>query len=285
MAILLDGKAIAEKIKAEVLAETSEMKEKPGLAVIIVGENPASRIYVDSKKKDCLACGVRSVEIILQESAGEAVLLEEIQKLNKREDIHGILVQFPLPKGYDPDKAAAAIAPEKDVDAIHLHNAGRVMTGDYGFLPCTPSGVMELLDAYDIEPRGKHCVMVGCSNIVGKPQAMLMLQRDATVSICHSQTVDLAFHTKQADILIVAVGRADLITKEMVKPGAVVVDIGINRTPEGKICGDVAFSQVEPIASHISPVPGGVGPVTRAVLMKNTLLAAKGFYGAKAPTE
>ena len=275
MAIILDGKALAEEVRGRVRAEVEQTGLNPGLAVVIVGENPASRIYVDSKKKDCAACRIRSEEFALPADAGEEKLLAVIEELNRRPDIHGILVQLPLPKGYSEQKVIAAIAPEKDVDAFHLINVGRIMVGDYAFLPCTPAGVMELLDHYGIDPKGKHCVIVGRSDIVGKPQAMMLLHKHATVTICHSRTPDLGAMTRQADILVAAVGKVNLITADMVKPGAVVIDVAMNRDENGKLCGDVDFAGVEPVASYITPVPGGVGPMTRAMLMCNTLTAAK----------
>ena len=275
MATILDGKALAEEVRAKVRAEVEESGLNPGLAVVIVGENPASRIYVDSKKKDCAACGIRSEEFALAADAGEDELLAVIAQLNERPDINGILVQLPLPEGYREQKVIQAISPEKDVDAFHLINVGRIMVGDYAFLPCTPAGVMELLDRYGIDPKGKHCVVVGRSDIVGKPQAMMLLHRHATVTICHSRTPDLAVITRQADILVAAVGKVNLITADMVKPGAVVIDVAMNRDENGKLCGDVDFAGVEPVASYITPVPGGVGPMTRAMLMQNTLTAAK----------
>jgi len=279
MAKILDGKALAEKIRTEVRAEIEQSKLNPGLAVVIVGENPASRIYVDNKKKDCAACGIRSEEFALPEDAGEEALLNLIEELNQRADIHGILVQLPLPKGYAEQKVIQAISPDKDVDAFHLLNVGRIMEGNYAFLPCTPAGVMALLDHYGIDPAGKHCVVVGRSNIVGKPQAMLLLHKNATVTICHSRTPDLGAMTRQADILVAAVGKVDLITADMVKPGAVVIDVAMNRGADGKLCGDVDFPNVEPLASYITPVPGGVGPMTRAILLCNTLTAAKRLSG------
>ena len=279
MAIRLDGKALAEELRKEIREEIENLGIKPGLAVIIIGESPAARIYVESKKKDCAAYGLESAEFSLPEDTTEDTLLNLITELNQRPDIHGILIQLPLPEGFSKDKIINAISPEKDVDAFHPSNIGRVMTGDYSFLPCTPAGVMELLAHYEIGLVGQHVVMVGCSNIVGKPQALLMLNKDATVTICHSFTRDLGSMTRQADILVVAAGQKGLITKDMVKPGAVVVDIGINRGEDGKIYGDVDFPEVEPIASYITPVPGGVGPMTRAVLMRNTLTAAKRLSG------
>jgi len=279
MAKILDGKGLAEQVRAQVKTEIEQSGLNPGLAVVIVGENPASRIYVDNKKKDCVACGIRSEEFALPEDAGEEALLCLIEELNQRGDIHGILVQLPLPKGYAEQKVIQAISPDKDVDAFHLLNVGRIMEGNYAFLPCTPAGVMALLDHYGIDPAGKHCVVVGRSNIVGKPQAMLLLHKNATVTICHSRTPDLGAMTRQADILVAAVGKADLITADMVKPDAVVIDVAMNRNADGKLCGDVDFPNVEPLASYITPVPGGVGPMTRAILMRNTLTAAKRLSG------
>jgi len=275
MATLLDGTALAGEIKAQVRAKIRETGINPGLAVVIVGENPASRIYVDYKKRDCAECGIRSEEFALPADAGEDALLACVAELNRRADIHGILVQQPLPKGYDEKKVFQAISPDKDVDAFHPVNVGRIVSGDYGFLPCTPAGVLALLDHYGIDPKGKHCVVVGRSDIVGKPQAMLLLHRDATVTICHSKTPDLAHFTRQADILVAAVGRENLITADMVKSGAVVIDVAMNKNAAGKLCGDVDFPAVEAIASYITPVPGGVGPMTRAILMRNTLQATK----------
>jgi len=278
MAQILDGNALSRRILAEVKAEAVEKRLDPGLAVIIVGDNPASRVYVDNKKKDCKKCGIRSEEFTLAVDAGEEKLLALIEELNNRPDIHGILVQLPLPPGYSQDKVIQSISPQKDVDAFHLFNVGRIFTGDYGFLPCTPAGVLRLLDEQGIELQGKHCVVVGHSNIVGKPMAMMFLNRNATVTICHVHTKDLKAQTLQADVLVVAVGKIGLITADMVKPGAVVVDVGINRTDSG-ICGDVDFEAVEKIAAYISPVPGGVGPMTRAMLMVNTLTAIKNLEG------
>lgn len=279
MAKILDGKALAEQVRHDVQAEIAQSGINPGLAVIIVGEDAASRIYVDNKKRDCTTCGIRSEEFALPAEVGEEALLNLIETLNQRVDIHGILVQLPLPKGYAEQKVIQAISPDKDVDAFHLINVGRIMTGDYTFLPCTPAGVMELLAHHGIDPEGKHCVVVGRSNIVGKPQAMLLLHKNATVTICHSRTPDLGAMTRQADILVAAVGKAGLITADMVKPGAVVIDVAINRGADGKLCGDVDFPAVEPVASYITPVPGGVGPMTRAILMRNTLTAAKRLSG------
>ena len=274
MARILDGKTLAKSILADIKTQVESMQTPPGLAVIIVGDNPASRIYVNNKKKDCKACGITSKEFNLPENYGEDKLLALIQELNNANDIHGILVQLPLPKGYNVQKIIQTISPEKDVDAFHMLNVGRILNGEYGFLPCTPAGALALLDHYSIDPKGMHCVVVGRSDIVGKPMAMMLLQRDATVTICHVHTLDLALHTRLADVLVVAVGKANLITADMVKPGAVVIDIGITRTEDG-LRGDVDFDNVQAIASHITPVPGGVGPMTRAMLMKNTLQAYK----------
>jgi len=272
MAIILDGKSLARDIKKDIKNQVMQMKQPPGLAVIIVGDNPASRIYVDGKKKDCKACGILSREYALPKEVGQDKLLALIKELNQDNDIHGILVQHPLPDGYDYKSLIHNISPDKDVDAFHVTTTGRVMSGDYGFLPCTPAGVIALLDHYKVDPLGKHCVVVGHSNIVGKPMAMMLLNRNATVTVCHIHTADLAAHTKQADILICAVGKVNLITADMVKPQAVVIDVGQNRIEAG-LCGDVDFDAVSKVASYITPVPGGVGPMTRAMLMKNTLFA------------
>ena len=275
MAVSLDGKELAKKMLGEIKDEISQKGLDPGLAVVIVGDNPASRIYVDSKKKDCKKCGIRSEEFALPKNTNEAELLDLISKLNERADIHGILVQLPLPKGLNSDKVIQAIAPHKDVDGFHMHNVWRIFVNDYAFLPCTPAGIVEILAHYNIDARGKHCVVVGRSTIVGKPMAMMLTNLNATVTICHSVTTDLPSFTKQADILVSAIGRADFITADMVKDGAVVIDVGINRKDDGSIVGDVDFEAVSKIASFITPVPGGVGPMTRALLMKNTLEAAK----------
>ena len=275
MAIILDGKGLAKKMLAEIKKEVTQKGLNPGLAVVIVGDNPASRIYVDSKKKDCKKCGIRSEEFSLPSSTGETELLDLISRLNGRADIHGILVQLPLPKGLSSDKVIQAIAPHKDVDGFHMHNVWRIFVNDYAFLPCTPAGIVELLAQYRIDPRGKHCVVVGRSTIVGKPMAMMLTNLNATVTVCHSVTVDLPSFTRQADILVSAIGRAMFITADMVKEGAVVIDVGINRAEDGSIVGDVDFEAVSKIASYITPVPGGVGPMTRALLMRNTLEAAK----------
>ncbi|MEG0764661.1 MAG: bifunctional methylenetetrahydrofolate dehydrogenase/methenyltetrahydrofolate cyclohydrolase FolD [Pseudoflavonifractor sp.] len=274
-ATIIDGKALAAKCKGKIQCEVEALHSKPGLAVIIVGDNPASRVYVTSKERDCAECGIYSEEYALLESTKQEELLALIAQLNGQANIDGILVQLPLPKGFDEKVVIEAIAPDKDVDCFHPYNVGRLMTGETGFLPCTPAGVMEMLDEYGIDPKGKHCVIVGRSNIVGKPQAMLMLRRDATVTICHSKTPDLGAVTRTADILVAAVGKCGLITADMVKPGAVVIDVAMNHNAEGKLCGDVCFPEVADKASYITPVPGGVGPMTRVMLLQNTLTAAR----------
>ena len=247
----------------------------PGLAVVIVGNDPASRVYVNSKKKACDEIGYYSVEYALDESTTEDELLALVEKLNSDDKIDGILVQLPLPKHINEEKIINAITPEKDVDAFHPVNVGKIMIGNFDFLPCTPAGVMELIDEAGIDLTGKNCVVVGRSNIVGKPQAMLLLHRNATVTICHSKTVNLKEICLTADVLVVAVGRAEMITGDYVKEGAVVIDVGMNRLENKKLVGDVEFESAEKKASYITPVPGGVGPMTIATLMKNTLTAAK----------
>lgn len=279
MAILMDGKALAARIKADIKARAGALRGKgvvPGLAVVIVGGDPASLRYVKHKKRDCAECGIESYEYALPEDTGMTGLLALIEKLNGDPKIHGILVQMPLPKGYDEQRVLYAISPSKDVDAFHPENVGLISIGSPRFLPCTPAGVMAMLDAYGIDPKGKECVVVGRSNIVGKPQAMLLLQRHGTVTVCHSRTENLAEVTSRADILVCAVGRIGLISGDMVKPGAAVVDVAMNVKPDGKLTGDVVFSEAEPIASYITPVPGGVGPMTRVMLLRNTITAAGG---------
>lgn len=273
MATRLDGKLLAEKRKGELACKVKELARRPGLAVILVGENPASKVYVASKRRDCEECGFYSEEYALPAQTPEEDLLDLIEVLNGREEIDGILVQLPLPC-QDEKRVLNAIRPDKDVDGFHPINVGRLMLGEEGFLPCTPAGVMELLGEYGVDPAGKNCVVVGRSNIVGKPMAMLLLRRDATVTICHSKTKNLAEVCRQADILVAAVGKTGLITPDMVKPGAVVVDVAMNRDGEGKLCGDCVPEAYEK-ASAFTPVPGGVGPMTRAVLMENTFLAAQ----------
>ena len=278
MAKLIDGKAIAaqyrEKIKNEVEA-LSARGVQTGLAVVIVGDASASKTYVANKKKACAAAGIRSFEYALPAETEQAELLELIATLNADSNVNGILVQLPLPKHIDEKTVINAIVPHKDVDAFHPVNVGKIMIGEYDFLPCTPAGIMVLLEESGIEIEGRECVVIGRSNIVGKPQSMLMLHKNATVTICHSRTRDLAAHTRRADILIAAIGRAKFITADMVKPGAVVVDVGMNRDENGKLCGDVDFASVEPVASYITPVPGGVGPMTITMLLENTIRAAK----------
>ena len=279
MSVLLDGKALAAKIKKEVAEKAegraAEGKARPALAVILVGENPASAVYVRNKEKDCAECGIRSVAYRLGADYGEDKLLALIDELNGDPAVHGILVQLPLPEGYEERRVIERISPDKDVDAFHPVNVGRMMIGEEGFLPCTPAGIIALLDEYGIDPSGKNCVVIGRSNIVGKPMAMLLMKRNGTVTVAHSRTKDLPALTRRADILVSAVGKAGFVTPGMVKPNAVIVDVGMNRNAEGKLCGDVDFVRCAPLASYITPVPGGVGPMTRAILMKNTLYAAE----------
>lgn len=274
-AIHMDGKALAAKVKEEVAAQVAGMERKPGLAVVLVGDNPASRVYVNGKKKDCAECGIYSEEYAIPAETTQQELLELVETLNGREGIDGILVQLPLPKHLNEKEVLLAIRPDKDVDCFHPFNVGQLMIGEQGFQPCTPAGVMRMLKEYGIDPAGKHCVIVGRSNIVGKPQAMLMLRENATVTVCHTKTPDLKAECLRADILVVAAGRVGLITGDMVKEGAVVVDVAMNRNEAGKLCGDVVFEEAAQRASYITPVPGGVGPMTRAMLMENTLYAAK----------
>lgn len=271
---ILDGKALAAKVKARIACEAKELSKKPGLAVILVGDNQASRVYVNSKRKDCEECGFYSEEYTLPTEASPEQLLDLIEVLNGRADIDGILVQLPLPPQFDEKAVLMAIDPAKDVDCFHPMNVGKLMTGDACFLPCTPAGVMALLEEGGIDPAGKHCVVLGRSNIVGKPQAMLLLQKDATVTICHSKTPNLTEECRRADILVSAVGRTGLVTPDMVKEGAVIVDVAMNRDENGKLCGDCCRETYEK-SSYFTPVPGGVGPMTRAMLMENTLRAAK----------
>ena len=274
-AVIMDGKALAAKIKDHVRDQVEQMSQKPGLAVVLVGENPASKVYVNGKKKDCSQCGIYSEEYVLPVEATQEELLGLIEMLNQREDIDGLLVQFPLPEHLDGKAVELAIRPDKDVDCVHPANMGYLMMGEETLWPCTPAGVMRLLAEYGIDPTGKRCVVVGRSNIVGKPQAMLMLWGDATVTVCHTKTPDLAAECRQADILISAAGHMGLITGDMIKQGAVVVDVAVNRNEAGKLCGDVVFEEALEKVSYITPVPGGVGPVTRAMLMENTLRAAR----------
>lgn len=279
MATIIDGKVtsatVRERIKEEVSDFVLKSGKTPGLAVVIVGENPASQVYVRNKHKACGQVGIYSEVYELPENTTEEELLMLVDKLNSDEKINGILVQLPLPKHLNEEKVLLRINPQKDVDAFHPENVGKIMIGNFSFVPCTPAGVMELLKHYNIEIAGKHCVIIGRSNIVGKPQAMLMLKENATVTVCHSRTQNLSDITKQADILVAAVGKANFVTADMVKDNAVVIDVGINRMDDGKLCGDVNFAEVSPKASYITPVPGGVGPMTISMLLQNTLTAAK----------
>lgn len=278
MANLINGKEIAAQVKANISADVEKLAEfgiTPGLAVIIVGDDPASKIYVKNKKKACEEVGFYSEEFALPEKTSQKALLDLIDTLNKRFDIDGILVQLPLPKHLNEKTIIGAISPKKDVDAFSPFNVGRIMIGEYRFLPCTPAGVMELIKSTGVEVSGKNCVVIGRSNIVGKPMAMMLLHENGTVTICHSKTENLSEITSKADILVSAVGKANFVTADMVKEGAVVIDVGMNYDEDGKLCGDVKFDEVEPKAGYITPVPGGVGPMTIAMLMKNTLTAAK----------
>lgn len=286
MAQVIDGKAVSAAVKQEVAEETARLKEekglKIGLAVVIVGNNPASRVYVNNKKKACEAVGFQSFEYALDESTTQEQLLDLISVLNRDVRVNGILVQLPLPAHIDEKKVIDAISPDKDVDAFHAINVGKIMIGEYAFLPCTPAGVMRLIESTGTEIAGKQCVVIGRSNIVGKPMAMLLLHKSGTVTICHSRTQNLKEICLGADILVVAVGRANFVTGDMVKEGAVVIDVGMNRLENGKLCGDVEYESAEKKASYITPVPGGVGPMTIAMLMKNTLTAAKQQAGIEA---
>jgi len=272
---IIDGKAVSLAVKTDVRDAIAKAGIEPCLAVILVGNDPASRVYVNNKKKACAFCGIRSLEYALPEETTQEELLDLIDKLNRDPAVNGILCQLPVPGQISEKEVIAKINPKKDVDCFHNENVGRLWTGSYRILPCTPAGVMALLDHYHIDPAGKHCVIVGRSNIVGKPMAALMLARNATVTVCHSHTADLKQQCLQADILVAAVGKAKFITADMVKDGAVVLDVGINRSDDGKLCGDVDFEKVKDKASWITPVPGGCGPMTIAVLMQNTLTAYK----------
>ena len=279
MAQMIDGKLISAQIRREIASEVREFVSNngyaPGLAVIIVGSNPASQVYVRNKKKACEEVGFHSEVYELDESTTNEELLALIDKLNRDDRIHGILTQLPLPAHLDEKGIILNIDPKKDVDAFHPENVGKIMIGDYSFLPCTPAGVMELIKRTGIEVAGKNCVVIGRSNIVGKPMAMLLLHANGTVTVCHSKTANIKEICRGADILVASVGKANFVGADMVKEGAVVIDVGINRMADGKLCGDVNFSEVEPIASYITPVPGGVGPMTITMLLKNTLTAAK----------
>lgn len=275
---ILDGKALAAEIRSEVKTQVAALAEKgvsTALAVILVGDDSASQVYVRNKIKACADTGIRSLEFRMPAETTQQQLLAKIAELNADENVDGILVQLPLPKQINADAVISAIDPAKDVDGFHVANAGALVTGKQGFVPCTPFGVMRLIENSGVDPRGKSAVIVGRSNIVGKPMALLLLAADATVTVAHSRTPDLCAVTRNADILVAAVGRAKLIKADMVKPGAVVIDVGMNRDENGKLCGDVDFSEVKAIAGSITPVPGGVGPMTIAMLMQNTALAAQ----------
>ena len=275
MANIIDGKAVSAAVKEQVRSEIERDKIKAGLAVIIVGNDSASRVYVNNKKKACEFCGIQSFEYALPEETSIEQLLELIDTLNKDANVNGILVQLPLPKQLDEKEVIARISPEKDVDAFHEINVGKIMIENYSFLPCTPSGCMDLIHSTGVEVSGKECVVIGRSNIVGKPMAMLLLHENGTVTVCHSKTKNIAEVCRRADILVAAVGKPNFVTADMVKEGAVVINVGINRLDNGKLCGDVKFDEVSEKAGWITPVPGGVGPMTIATLMKNTLTAAK----------
>ena len=279
MAVIIDGKLVSQTIRAsikdEVAALKSELGITPGLAVVLVGDDPASAVYVRNKHKACVDAGIESYVITMPADTEESVLLAKIDELNADKNVNGILVQLPLPKHICEDNVINRISPEKDVDAFHPANVGKILIGNYDFLPCTPAGIMDLLAYYNIDIEGKECVVLGRSNIVGKPMSLLLLGKNGTVTICHSRTKDLAEMTKRADILVVAIGKAEFVTADMVKPGAVVIDVGINRLESGKLVGDVKFDEVSAISSAITPVPGGVGPMTITTLLKNTLTAAR----------
>ncbi len=278
---IIDGKEVAASVRESIKKEVEVLEKdgkKTGLAVIIVGNNPASRVYVNNKKKGCAEVGMESFEYALPEETTTDELLELVEKLNNDTAVDGILCQLPLPKQIDEKKVLNAIAPNKDVDAFHPVNTGHIMIGDHSFLPCTPAGIMEMLKYYNISVEGKECVVIGRSNIVGKPMAMLLLGQNGTVTICHSRTKNLKEVTRRADILVAAVGKAYFVTEDMVKDGAVVIDVGMNRNAEGKLCGDVDFDKVKDKCSFITPVPGGVGPMTITMLLKNTLTASKEHF-------
>ena len=278
-ATIIDGKALAAKTKENVRAEAEKLSRKPGLAVVLVGDDPASRVYVNGKKRDCEECGFYSEEYALPADTTQEALLALVTELNGREDIDGILVQLPLPKGLNEKEVLLSIDPSKDVDCFHPFNVGQLTIGEPVYQPCTPGGVMEMLREFHIDPAGKRCVVLGRSNIVGKPMGMLLLHANGTVVTCHSKTPDMAALAASADILVSAVGKRGLVTGDMVKEGAVVIDVAMNRNEAGKLCGDVCYEEAAARASYITPVPGGVGPMTRAMLMKNTLKAAKLHQG------
>ena len=279
MAEIISGKIVSEKLRSELRDEIAEFKNKneitPGLAVIMVGNNPASAVYVRNKHKACLDVGIESYQIEFPEDITEDQLLGKIDELNADDKVNGILVQLPLPDSINEERVIERISPDKDVDAFHPSNVGRIMIGNYSFLPCTPAGIISLLDHYNVEISGKRCAVVGRSNIVGKPMALLLTERNGTVTLCHSRTQNLDKILLESDIIVVAIGKPEFLKADMVKPGAVVIDVGINRTSEGKLVGDVAFDEVGQVASMITPVPGGVGPMTITTLLRNTLLAAK----------
>ena len=279
MAEIIDGKLVSkvlrEQLAKDVKKFTEESGDKPGLAVILVGDNPASAVYVRNKHKACLEVGISSYQIEMSADTDEDTLLNKIDELNDDPKVNGILVQLPLPPHISEEKVIGRISPEKDVDAFHPENVGKITIGNYQFLPCTPAGIVELLKYYNIEVSGKRCVVIGRSNIVGKPMSLLLLERNGTVTVCHSKTKNLSEITKEADIIVVAIGRAEFLRGDMVKEGAVVIDVGINRLDDGRLVGDVKFDEVSKIASAITPVPGGVGPMTITMLLKNTLCAAK----------
>ncbi len=285
MAVLIDGKLVSAKTRENIRLRVEELKSKhnvvPGLAVIVVGNDPASAVYVRNKHKATLEAGMKSYQIELPEDISEEALLGKICDLNQDSSVNGILVQLPLPNHISEKKVVETISPKKDVDAFHPENVGKIMIGNYDFLPCTPAGIMRLLEFYEISVEGKRCVVLGRSNIVGKPMAHLLLEKNGTVTVCHSKTDNLTEITRSADILVVAVGRHEFVTADMVKPGAVIIDVGINRNADGKLVGDVDFASVSKVASHITPVPGGVGPMTITMLLENTLLAAKKQYSDK----
>ena len=278
MAIIIDGKEVAREKREQIKSCVESLKNQGksvGLAVIIVGENPASKVYVNNKKKGCAEVGITSFEYALPESTTEDELKALVQKLNADDSVNGILCQLPLPKHINEDAVINTISPKKDVDAFHPQNVGHIMIGDYTFLPCTPAGIMEMLKFYNISVAGKKCVVIGRSNIVGKPMAMLLLKENGTVEICHSRTENLKEETLSADILVAAVGKTRFVTADMVKDGAVVIDVGMNRDENGKLCGDVDFDNVAAKASYITPVPGGVGPMTITMLLENTVRAVE----------
>ena len=284
MSKIIDGKQVSAQVKERIHNEVETLKANGveiGLAVVIVGDDPASKVYVRNKKKACEECGIKSFEYALPAETTEEELLELVNTLNNDDKVDGILVQLPLPKHLDDKVIIDNIRPDKDVDAFHPVNVGKIMIGDYSFLPCTPAGVMELIDSTGVEVAGKECVVIGRSNIVGKPQAMLLLHKSGTVTICHSKTKNLKEVCSRADILVAAVGRAKMITADYIKEGAVVIDVGMNRDENGKLCGDVDFEDCKNKAGYITPVPGGVGPMTIAMLMQNTLTAGKNHHHCK----